>query len=79
MALTNCEECQQEISSSARECPRCGMRRHSPSIFIQELGFDGTLFRLLIAVGIIAAFVWPLPGIALALFATLLLLIKSKF
>ena len=78
MALTTCEDCRQEISSGARECPRCGMRRYSSSIFIQELGFDGTLFRLLIAVGIILAFVSPLPGVALALFATLLLLIKSK-
>ena len=33
MALTNCTECNHQISSSAETCPNCGVRRHAaPSV-----------------------------------------------
>ena len=40
MALTNCPECQQEISDSAMKCPKCGVQ-------LQELkrGFFGKICK----------------------------------
>ncbi|MCA1622472.1 MAG: zinc ribbon domain-containing protein [Acidobacteria bacterium] len=55
MPLINCLNCGKEISDQARSCVHCGYRKQQ-SVFIQDLGFDGTVFRLTIAVGIIFGF-----------------------
>ena len=34
MALVECNECHQEISSSARTCPHCGSKRTHPFVMV---------------------------------------------
>jgi hypothetical protein len=76
MSLLICDECKKEISDKARMCVHCGYQLNQ-SMFIQPLGFDGTLFRLMIAAGIILGFPYGIIGWALAAFGVLLLLIRS--
>lgn len=84
MALINCPDCQKEISDTARICVHCGYRRIK-SVFIQELGFDGEVFRIMIVLGLLTIVGGTIAqnalviagGIQLVIFAVLFLLIRA--
>lgn len=81
MSLIPCPDCKQEVSDSARVCLKCG-RVFQKSIFLTDLGFDGRLFILMIAAGVlIVAFNWPYGvhpiGLTLIFVSTLFLLLRS--
>lgn len=52
MPLIKCPDCKKEISESAWNCVHCGWVE-TKSVFMQELGFDGKLFRFLVFLGLI--------------------------
>ncbi len=83
MNLIKCPECGKEISSNAGSCIFCG-HRIIKSVFVQNLGFDGEVFRVIIAAGICCIlagilFGWWLIafGFGLSALGTLFLLIRS--
>lgn len=52
MALKKCEDCKEEISSAARSCVHCGCPMYQ-SVFSMNLGADGVILRIMIAIGLI--------------------------
>lgn len=84
MALIECPDCKKEISNNAISCVYCGYRQIK-SVFIQELGFDGEVFKVIVCIGLLVAIVGIFTqniliisgGIGLMLWGTLLLLIRS--
>lgn len=55
MALTNCTECQAEISDKATACPKCGAPRPKKHTFLKGLMIAATVgFVLFLVVGTLA-------------------------
>ncbi len=77
MALVKCPECQREVSDESAFCVHCGYHP-TFSIFIQDLGFDGVLFRLMIAAGIIIGFPFGIYGWLLAATGLIALAIRAR-
>ncbi len=82
MALINCHDCGKEVSDNARICVHCGNPKNE-SAFIQNLGIDGLIFKMIISVGLlmtIGNLIYNKPafdGLTLMAFGILFLLIRS--
>jgi prepilin signal peptidase PulO-like enzyme (type II secretory pathway) len=53
MALTTCDECNQEVSESASSCPKCGAKL-KPSAVATLFKYLGFGISILIAIGFIS-------------------------
>ncbi len=40
MALVGCRECGKEVSSSAKRCPKCGIKNPAPGTWLGLLGIS---------------------------------------
>ena len=70
MALISCPECHKEISDSAEFCPHCGYKfitKEKKTESESFLGKDDS--NVLLIIGIVCLFVFPLAGIIILLIA----------